>query len=105
MANKYNAKKTIVDGITFDSRKESIRYSELKLLEKAGVIDSLDIQPRFDLIVNGTKCGFYRGDFKYNENGKEIVEDVKSPFTAKLPVYRLKKKLIKAIYGIEIRET
>jgi len=102
--NKYNARKTVVDGVTFDSAKESRRYSELKLLEKAGVIHSLTLQPRFDLIVNGTKCGFYKADFKYVENSREVVEDVKSPMTAKLPVYRLKKKLVKAIYGIDIVE-
>jgi len=102
--NKYNARKTTVDNIVFDSAKESRRYSELKLLEKAGVIHSLTLQPRFDLIVNGTKCGFYKADFKYVENSREVVEDVKSPMTAKLPVYRLKKKLVKAIYGIDIVE-
>jgi len=102
--NKYNARKTVVDGVTFDSAKESRRYSELKLLENAGVIHSLTLQPRFDLIVNGTKCGFYKADFKYVENSREVVEDVKSPMTAKLPVYRLKKKLVKAIYGIDIVE-
>jgi len=103
--SKYNAIKTVVDNIRFDSKKEARRYSDLKLLEKAGRIHSLTLQPRFDLIVNGVKCGFYKADFKYVENSREIVEDVKSPVTAKLPVYRLKKKLIRALYGIEIRET
>ena len=99
---KYNAIKTVVDGVTFDSRKEARRYSELKLLEKCGKIHSLTLQPRFDLIVNGTKCGFYRADFKYTENNREIVEDCKG---FKTPVYRLKKKLVKAIYGVDILET
>jgi len=99
---KYNAKKTVVDGITFDSKKEARRYSELKLLEKCGEIHSLELQPRFDLIVNGAKCGYYKADFRYTEKSKEIVEDCKG---FKTPVYRLKKKLVKAIYGVDILET
>jgi len=102
--NKYNARKTVVDNIVFDSAKEARRYSDLKLLENCGRIHSLTLQPRFDLIVNGMNCGYYKADFKYVENSKEIVEDVKSAMTAKLPVYRLKKKLVKAIYGIDIVE-
>jgi len=103
--SKYNAKKTVIDGITFDSMKESRRYSDLKLLEKAGKIHSLTLQPRFDLIVNGTKCGFYKADFKYVENSAEIVEDVKGcKKGSAYAIFRLKKKLVKAIYGVEITE-
>jgi hypothetical protein len=100
--NKYKAIKTTVDGIKFDSKKEAARYSNLKILEKAGNILDLSLQPRFDLIINGVKCGFYKADFKYIEDGKEIIEDVKG---MKTPVYNLKKRLIKAIYNIDIRET
>jgi len=102
--NKYRAIKTVVDGIKFDSKKEAARYGQLKLMVKAGLINQLELQPRFDLIVNGKKCGFYKADFQYVEldQGKQIVEDVKG---MKTPVYNLKKKLIKAIYGIEIFET
>ena len=102
MRNKYRAIKTIVDDITFDSKKEARRYVQLKLLVKAGVVTTLELQPRYDLIINTVKCGFYKADFRYFENGKEVVEDVKG---MKTPVYNLKKKLIKAIYGIEIFET
>ena len=48
---KYNARKVEIDGITFDSLKEANRYSELKLLEKAGLIKDLTLQPRFNLKV------------------------------------------------------
>ena len=102
MRNKYRAIKTIVDDITFDSKKEAKRYTQLKLLVKAGVVTKLELQPRYDLIINTVKCGFYKADFRYFENGKEVIEDVKG---MKTPVYNLKKKLIKAIYGIEIFET
>jgi hypothetical protein len=102
MRNKYRAVKTVVDGIKFDSKKEAARYQQLKLLERAGEIMELTLQPRFDLIVNGVKCGFYKADFQYLEVGKYVVEDVKG---MKTPVYNLKKKLVKAIYGIDIFET
>lgn len=102
MRNKYRAIKAVVDGITFDSKKEARRYGQLKLLARAGKISELKLQPRFDLIVNGCKCGFYKADFEYIEDGKRVVEDVKG---MKTPIYNLKKKLVKAIYGIDIFET
>ena len=100
--NKYKAIKTVVDGIKFDSKKEARRYTQLKLMERAGSVTDLELQPRFDLIINETKCGFYKADFRYLYFGKEVVEDVKG---MKTPVYNLKKKLVKAIYGIVIFET
>lgn len=102
MRNKYKAIKTVVDGIKFDSKKEAARYRNLKLLERAGEITNLVLQPRFDLMVNGIKCGFYKADFQYLRNHETITEDVKG---VKTPVYNLKKKLIKAIYNIDIFET
>lgn len=100
--SKYNAVKTVIDGIKFDSKKEGRRYSALKLLQQSGYISELSLQPKFDLIVNGVKIGFYKADFKYMEDGKEVIEDVKGMLT---PVYKLKRKMIKAIYGITIFET
>ncbi len=103
MRNKYGAVKTTVDGIKFDSKKEAARYRVLVLCEKAGSISNLSLQPKFDLMVNGTKIGFYKADFKYNLlDGKEVIEDVKG---MKTPIYNLKKKMIKAIYGFDIFET
>lgn len=102
MRNKYGAIKTTVDGIKFDSKKEAARYRALVLLQKAGHISDLSLQPKFDLIVNGTKIGFYKADFKYMLNGDQVIEDVKG---MKTPVYNLKKKMIKAIYGFDIYET
>ena len=102
MRSKYRAIKTIVDDITFDSKKEAKRYIQLKLMVRSGNISDLKLQPRFDLIVNGYKCGFYKADFEYIENGKRVIEDVKG---MKTPIYNLKKKLVKAIHGIDIFET
>ncbi len=104
--NKYNAVKTVVDGITFDSKKEAKRYAELKLLEKAGEISGLLLQPPFKIEINGVKICTYIADFQYvshfkHEDDKFVVEDVKGVKTA---IYRLKKKLVKAVYDIDIVE-
>lgn len=99
--SKYNNRKTVVDGITFDSEWEGERYSELRLLEKAGHITDLRLQVPYDLAVNGIKVCRYVADFVYVEYGQETVEDAKGMLT---DVYRIKRKLMKAIYGIEIRE-
>ena len=99
--NKFSAKKVIIDGITFDSQKEARRYNELRLLERAGEIKDLELQPRFLLQDAFKRAGKthrkieYVADFRYtNASGEQIVEDVKSPPTRKHPVYRLKKKLL-----------
>lgn len=102
--SKYGNVKTVVDGIQFDSKKEATRYCQLKLLQKAGKISDLRLQPKFDLVVCGTKICRYIADFEYIENGLVIVEDVKSTAT-KTQVYRLKNKLMKAVLKIEILET
>lgn len=102
--NKYGAKALIVEGYRFASQAEARRYGELQLLERAGEIDGLNLQPHFPLIVKGTKVGYYIGDFEYfDKRGHLVIEDVKSPAT-RTSLYRLKKKLVKAIYGIEIAE-
>ncbi len=115
--NKYRAKKTVVDGIKFDSIKESVRYQQLKLLERAGVIRDLELHPRYDVVVNNQKICYYKADFRYwdNEKGIQVIEDVKAmPKTAKSikafknteawRMYRLKKKLVEVLYPITITE-
>ena len=74
-------------------------------MQQAGQIRDLELQPRYDLRVNGHKLGFYKGDFRYKDvaTGVSITEDVKSPAT-RTAVYMLKKKLVKALYDVEIRE-
>lgn len=98
---KYGAIKTEVDGIRFASKREAARYRELKLLERAGAIVGLQLQPSYPLVINGMNCGRYVGDFAYLENRRLVIEDSKGFRT---PVYRLKRKLMKAIHGIDIRE-
>lgn len=108
--SKYNSKKTVVDGQKFDSRKEANRYQELLLLERVGAIKDLSRQVKFVLIpsqrdeatgkVIERECS-YRADFKYTEDGKTVVEDVKGFRTRE---YILKRKLLLFRYGIKIRE-
>lgn len=87
----------------FDSKREHQRFHVLRLMERCGEIRNLERSPRFDLIVNGIKCGFYKADFAYFKNEKRVIEDVKSEPT-KTPVYRLKKRIVEALYGVEIVE-
>lgn len=102
--SKYGAVKTKVDGIVFDSKKESNRYAELKVLEQAGVITNLRLQVPFELMPK-SKYGMairYYADFVYYENNKLIVEDAKGMRT---PMYKIKKRLMAEVHGIEIKET
>ena len=95
--SKYNAKKTEYNGVMYDSRKEARRAWELDMLLKAGEIQGLIRQPRFKL-----KYCTYIADFAYTtKDGEYIVEDVKG---FKTDIYKLKKKMLKAEYGIEVRE-
>ena len=101
--SKYRAVRTTVDGITFASKAEARRYQELRMLERARKITGLRLQPRYDLHVNGQKIGTYVGDFEYvvRHGGTTVTEDVKG---MKTPMYRWKKKHLKAQWGIEIQE-
>lgn len=110
----YINKKVVVDGIKFDSKKEARRYQALLLLQRAGEIRDLELQPKFEL-VKGVKFSGdarakpavrYFADFAYTDvlTGKRIVEDVKSPATKKNPAYRMKKHMMLAIHGVEIKE-
>mgnify|MGYP001568290174 CR=1 FL=1 len=101
-ANKYNARITVVDNIKFDSAKEAQRYGELKLMERAKVISNLELQVLFNLVVNGELICGYQADFCYDENGKQVVEDVKGFRTRE---YVIKRRLMKAVLGITIKES
>lgn len=100
--NKYGAKKTEVDGIVFDSKREATRYQDLKYMEAAGEISDLQRQIIFPLVVNDVKIGLYIADFQYKENGEQITEDSKGVRTRD---YVMKRRLMLALYGIHIRET
>ena len=106
---KYGNRKTVVDGIVFDSKREATRYAELKLLQRAGEIFDLQRQVPFTLIPKQTRDGkvierpcVYKADFVYKEkDGTEVVEDVKGVCTKE---YRIKKKLMLWQFGIVVKE-
>ena len=126
--NKCGNRKTIVDGIQFDSIKEARRYEELKLLQRAGQITDLQLQKEFELIPaqyetfprygktgkrlqDGKRCieksCVYKADFAYIQNGQQIVEDVKGyrdPASAAYAKFVIKRKLLLWQYGIRIKE-
>jgi hypothetical protein len=127
--SKYGNKKVEYDGLTFDSKKEAIRWAELKLLEKSGHIVDLQRQQKFVLIPaqyervetgefykSGVNKGLpktkevcvekavnYIADFVYKEKGHIVVEDVKSDVT-KTKEYVIKRKLMLKNFGIKIKE-
>ena len=109
MYSKFGSKKVERDGHKFDSKKEAGRYTELKILQRAGMISELRLQVPFLLIPSQYENGRciereckYIADFTYREDGEFIVEDAKG---MKTDVYRIKKKLLLWKYGIRIRET
>lgn len=102
--SKYHNRKIIYQGIQFDSQKEEKRYRELLLMQQAGLIRNLELQPRYDFVVNGKKLKhYYKADFRYEvvRSGQVVTEDVKG---FKTKDYKLKKELVEALYGIEIAE-
>ncbi len=111
---KYKNVKEMVDGRTFDSRKEAARYRQLKLLHLAGEISEPECQPSFRLgtdaqpvlikskgYPNGRRAT-YRGDFRYLDlkSGDTVVEDVKGMDT---PISRLKRAIVEAQYDVTIQ--
>lgn len=101
MYRKYHNTKTVADGIKFDSKLEAERYAQLKILERAGVIRELELQPSFELIPSFKKNGktwrktVYKADFRYilAKDDIIIIEDVKGSTAVITDVFRLKQKL------------
>lgn len=110
MYRKYHNNKTIVDGIKFDSKLEAKRYTELKMMERTGLIKDLILQPVYELQPSFKKNGktyrkiTYRADFSYYRvnDDKRIVEDTKG---FKTDIYKLKLKLFEYAYpNLTIKE-
>ena len=106
MYRKYHNKKTVADGIKFDSKLEAKRYVQLKILERAGVIRDLELQTEYELIPSFKKDGktwrktVYKADFRYilAEDDSYIIEDVKGSTAVITDVFRLKQKLFEYKY-------
>lgn len=101
--SKYRNQRVRLAGETrsFDSKREAEAWQKLKLLEERGVIRALARQWPYRLKVNDQLVTTYRADFVFEEDGVLIVADAKGYPT---PEYKIKKALMKAIHGIEIRE-
>lgn len=100
---KYKNKKTVIDGITFDSKIEGRYYLYFRELEKQGEISELKLQVPYPIIIEDKKICKYLADFTYKDSAGFLhIIDIKSPATAKDRTFRLKKKLVEAIYDIKI---
>ena len=106
MYRKYHNKKTVADGIKFDSKLEAERYAQLKMMERAGVIRDLELQPEYELLPSFRKNGktwrrtVYKADFRYilAEDDSYIIEDVKGSTEVITGVFKLKQKLFEYKY-------
>lgn len=102
---KYNAEGLRLDGHYFGSRAEAERYLQLLELVTAEVIENLELQPSFDLVVRNVRICRYRADFRYDVAGppgrplRTVIEDVKGIVT---PEFRLKHKLFDALQPIKV---
>ena len=104
--NKFGAKKTEYNGRIFDSSKEAKRAWEIDCMIRAGEILKVEYQPKYEIVVNGKKIGNYFADFLVTyPDGHTEVEDVKGLRKGSAyAVFRLKKKLVEALYGVKIIE-
>ena len=104
---KYGNRKVQIDGYTFDSAAEARRYGELRLLEQAGEIEDIRVHWPYEMVVEGVTGPMhictYEADFVYmpKHHREWVGEDVKGKAT---DVYKLKKKLLRALWGLEITE-
>ena len=99
--SKYGNKKVEFNGVVFDSKKELAHYLTLRMMEKAGAISDLKTQVSFELNPGGTHSLKYMADFTYIVNGVLQVVDAKGYRTRE---YKKKKRLMKQVHNIEIKE-
>lgn len=121
--NKYHAKKVVVDGITFDSEKESKRYLFLKQAQAEGVISDLELHPQYIILpaIKGERVKHfkripdrieeytiqqpvkYTADFRYIKDGQTIVEDVKGSKSTTSRDSYLRIKMMKYFHNIDVK--
>lgn len=100
--SKYGNTKTTVDGIRFDSKREASYYAELMQREKAGEVSAIELQRPYALLgPKGELIATYKADFCFWDNREDRfrVIDVKGVETKE---FRLKKKMMRALLGIEV---
>lgn len=111
-----NVRKPVHDGIRFDSKREFLRYMDLRILERAGEISDLKVHPKYPITIGGIEIRIfskryhktgkhltYVGDFEYRRAGELVIEDVKMQSGHRTDVYRIKRALMKAM-GYDIEE-
>lgn len=111
-----NVRKPVHDGIKFDSKREFLRYMDLKILERAGEIHGIKVHPRYPIIIAGIEIRLmskryhkngrllvYEADFEYVRDGETVIEDVKMQSGHRTEVYKIKRALMKAM-GHNIEE-
>lgn len=104
--NRFNVspvEERTLGGVVFASKKEMKRYAELRLLERAGEIRGLELQPEFRVSINDQHYCTYTADFAYTEKGERIIEELKSTGTAKDAAYRLRKKAAELFFKIKVK--
>lgn len=100
--SKYRSQKTYIDGEKFDSKLEAERWAQLKQLESAGEIHGLLRQVKFPIVINDKRICTYIADYVYvDADNILVIEDAKG---IKTPAYNLKKKMLEAVEGFEIKE-
>lgn len=104
--SKYRAVPVEIDGKRFASTREGKRYRDLSMMQRAGIISGLELQPRFPIIVDGAPVKFpsgriltYVADFAYFRDGKRVVEDSKGIDT---PASKIKRALVESIYKVSV---
>lgn len=102
--NKYHNLKVTIDGIKFDSKKESERYVFLKQKEALGQIENLQCHVTFPVRYDGALLFRYIADFMYDKDGESVVEDVKGSAWTVTPVFKLKKRILAAMMNVHVRE-
>lgn len=106
--HKYGAKRTLLGGITFDSKRESLRWFALSMRQKAGEISALERQVTYELAPSVKIAGEARArpalrftaDFRYIEKDKQVVEDSKGVADT---AFRIRQHLMKSVHGIDVR--
>lgn len=102
----WTKSKTCICGSTnlqyFPSEAEARRFAALKLELRCGLISDLELQPQYHIVIKGKKITTYRADFRYTKDGAQVVEDVKGSEQHLTDLFKLKRKMVEAVYGIRI---
>lgn len=104
-SNKFGAIKTVVDGITFDSRHEAEVYTNLRIQQSLGQISNLQTQVPIQVEVHGVHAFTYLADFSFIRDGVKHYQDAKGYRKGSAyQLFKLKQKVIAAAIGITVEE-